>query len=99
MNPTCFIAFQRYFSGIAHIGFDATPGTLEEKCLSDSNPLLAQLLSSYSITTRRLGAIIVAWSNEEVKILHGTFICSQYYFPLSRYYIVIIKELFWVNRA
>jgi len=57
--------FVACISGLAHIVIDATPGTLESQCLTENQALIAEL-APYNITTRKTGAIIVAWSADEV---------------------------------
>ena len=53
-------------SGVAHVGFDAEPGTMEAACLTETSTSLKELCQQHGITFVRVGAIVVAWSSEEV---------------------------------
>lgn len=53
------------FSGIVHTGFDVTPNTLEAECLYNSLSALPEL-HLHNVTTSKTGAVMVAWSDNEV---------------------------------
>ena len=59
--------FMNSLSGMVHTGFDATPGLTESQCLIESRSMQKSLLVNYEISFRRIGAIVVAWTEEEVK--------------------------------
>jgi len=52
-------------SAIIHTGFDAPPGTLESRLVTQANPMYDRLAADLDIPFRRVGAILVALSEEE----------------------------------
>jgi glycerol-3-phosphate dehydrogenase len=52
-------------SAIVHCGFDAPPGSLESELVVHSNPMFDKLCSDLDIPFRRVGAILVAVTEEE----------------------------------
>lgn len=56
-------------TAIWHTGFDATPGSLEAKLMRRSYPLLEAYVVEAGIPVERLGAILVAWTDEQYQSL------------------------------
>lgn len=52
-------------SAIIHTGFDAPPGTLESRLVTEANPLYDALCRDLDIPFRRVGAVLVALTEEE----------------------------------
>src|SRR4029453_8545894 len=53
-------------TAIWHTGFDAKPGTLESRLLRRSYALLDNYLEDAGIAVERLGALLVAWTEERL---------------------------------
>jgi glycerol-3-phosphate dehydrogenase len=53
-------------TAILHTGFDATPGTLEARLVRRGYELLSAYASRAGIPIERTGALLVAWSDEEL---------------------------------
>ncbi len=53
-------------SGLLHSGFDAQPGTLEAKCVRDGYRAYCEIHERLNLPLRRTGAIVVAWTDDEV---------------------------------
>ena len=58
-------------TAILHTGFDATPGTLEARLVARGYQLLSEYAEATGIPVERTGAILVAWSAEELDVLPG----------------------------
>jgi glycerol-3-phosphate dehydrogenase len=58
-------------TAIWHTGFDAKPGTLESRLLRRSYALLENYLDDAGIAVERLGALLVAWNDEQLAALPG----------------------------
>jgi glycerol-3-phosphate dehydrogenase len=56
-------------SGLLHTGFDAIPGSVESNCVRAGYKLYDEVHESLNLPLRRTGAIVVAWSDEEVSKL------------------------------
>jgi glycerol-3-phosphate dehydrogenase len=56
-------------TAIWHTGFDAKPGSLEARLLQRSYPRMAAYAAEAGIPIECLGAILVAWSEEQRRIL------------------------------
>ncbi|MFN8081959.1 MAG: NAD(P)/FAD-dependent oxidoreductase [Kineosporiaceae bacterium] len=56
-------------TAILHTGFDATPGTLEARLVARGYRLLSEYAEATGIPVERTGAILVAWSEEELAVL------------------------------
>ena len=56
-------------TAILHTGFDMTPGSLESKLVSQGYELLKTYAQEVGIAVEKLGALLVAWSQEEVESL------------------------------
>lgn len=56
-------------TAILHTGFDAKPGTLESRLVARGYELLGQYADATGIPVERVGAILVAWSDEELAVL------------------------------
>ncbi len=56
-------------TAILHTGFDATPGTLESQLVRRGSELLREYASAAGIPVERTGALLVAWTQEEVDAL------------------------------
>ncbi len=52
-------------TAIWHTGFDATPGTLESRLLQRSYPLMQRYMDDVGVPYERLGAVLVAWTQEQ----------------------------------
>lgn len=58
-------------TAILHTGFDATPGTLESRLVRRGCELLAEYAGATGIPVERTGAVLVAWTDEELAALPG----------------------------
>src|SRR5512147_224807 len=58
-------------TAIWHTGFDAKPCTLESRLLRRSHALLRAYMDEAGIPIERLGAILVAWNDEQLAALPG----------------------------
>ncbi len=58
-------------TAILHTGFDATPGTLESRLVARGHDLLGAYAEQTGIPVERTGALLVAWSQEELDALPG----------------------------
>jgi glycerol-3-phosphate dehydrogenase len=58
-------------TAILHTGFDATPGTLESRLVARGYHLLGEYAEATGIPVERTGAVLVAWSDEELAALPG----------------------------
>lgn len=58
-------------TAILHTGFDAPPGTLESRLVPRGYALLRSYAVETGIPVERTGAILVAWSEEELDALPG----------------------------
>jgi glycerol-3-phosphate dehydrogenase len=56
-------------TAILHTGFDATPGTLESTLVHRGYQLLGDYAASTGIPVERTGALLVAWTDEELAAL------------------------------
>ena len=58
-------------TAILHTGFDAKPGTLESAMVSRGYQLLSHYAAATGIPVERTGALLVAWTDEELEALPG----------------------------
>lgn len=58
-------------TAILHTGFDAKPGTLESRLVARGYELLGKYAEQTGIPVERTGAVLVAWSQEELDALPG----------------------------
>ncbi|MDL4772579.1 NAD(P)/FAD-dependent oxidoreductase [Actinomadura xylanilytica] len=58
-------------TAILHTGFDAKPGTLEARLVRRGYELLSGYAASTGIPVERTGALLVAWTQEELEALPG----------------------------
>jgi glycerol-3-phosphate dehydrogenase len=58
-------------TAILHTGFDATPGTLESRLVRRGQELLSGYADATGIPVEHTGALLVAWTDEEVAALPG----------------------------
>lgn len=58
-------------TAILHTGFDATPGTLESRLVRRGHELLGAYAGQAGIPVERTGALLVAWTEEELAALPG----------------------------
>jgi glycerol-3-phosphate dehydrogenase len=58
-------------TAILHTGFDAKPGTLESRLVGRGYELLSAYAEATGIPIERTGAVLVAWSEEELDALPG----------------------------
>ena len=56
-------------TAILHTGFDATPGTLESALVARGYRLLGDYAAACGIPVERTGAVLVAWTDEELAAL------------------------------
>lgn len=56
-------------SAIIHTGYDASPGTLESSMVVAANPMYDKLTKELDIPFKRVGAILVAATDEEFSLL------------------------------
>jgi glycerol-3-phosphate dehydrogenase len=58
-------------TAILHTGFDATPGTLEARLVRDGYGRLSAFAAESGIPVERVGALLVAWDEEQLAALPG----------------------------
>lgn len=58
-------------TAILHTGFDATPGTLESELVRRGRDLMADFAARTGIPVEPSGALLVAWTDEELQALPG----------------------------
>jgi glycerol-3-phosphate dehydrogenase len=58
-------------TAILHTGFDAKPGTLESRLVARGYDLLGAYAQQVGIPVERTGALLVAWTKEELDALDG----------------------------
>jgi glycerol-3-phosphate dehydrogenase len=58
-------------TALLHTGFDAPPGTLESRLVARGYQLLGDYAAQTGIPVERTGALLVAWTDEEVEALPG----------------------------
>src|SRR6478735_2554527 len=58
-------------TAILHTGFDAKPGTLESRLVARGHRLLGDYAGRTGIPVERTGALLVAWTEEELDALPG----------------------------
>jgi glycerol-3-phosphate dehydrogenase len=58
-------------TAILHTGFDAKPGTLEAGLVRRGHELLREYAARVGIPTATTGALMVAWSDEQLDALSG----------------------------
>ncbi len=56
-------------TALLHTGFDATPGTLESRLVSRGHQLLSAYAKQTGIPVEPTGAILVAWTSDELETL------------------------------
>lgn len=56
-------------TALLHTGFDSTPGTLESRLVARGYQLLSEYASQTGIPVEHTGAMLVAWTDEEVDAL------------------------------
>ena len=56
-------------TAILHTGFDAKPGTLEARLVARGYALLSEYAEQTGIPVERTGAVLVAWTDEELQTL------------------------------
>src|SRR5438552_9563078 len=56
-------------TAILHTGFDAKPGTLESRLVRRGHALLGAYAGDAGIPLERLGALLVAWDEEQLAAL------------------------------
>ncbi|MFF1306323.1 FAD-dependent oxidoreductase [Streptomyces sp. NPDC058307] len=56
-------------TAILHTGFDATPGTLEARLVREGSRLLAAYAAASGIPVEPVGALLVAWDEEQLAAL------------------------------
>src|SRR5205823_3153293 len=58
-------------TAILHTGFDAKPGSLESRLLRRGSALLRAYAAEAGIAVERTGALLVAWTGEQLTALPG----------------------------
>jgi glycerol-3-phosphate dehydrogenase len=58
-------------TAILHTGFDATPGTLEARLVARGYVMLGDYAAATGIPVERTGALLVAWTDEQLQALPG----------------------------
>lgn len=58
-------------TALLHTGFDAPPGTVESRLVARGYQLLGDYAAQTGIPVERTGALLVAWTDEEVEALPG----------------------------
>ena len=60
-------------TAILHTGFDATPGSLEARLVARGYALLRDYAPSVGISIEQVGAVLVAWDDEQAESLPKMF--------------------------
>jgi glycerol-3-phosphate dehydrogenase len=68
-NPDVGMGTSKASTAIWHTGFDATPGSLEATLLRRSYKLMDNFMPEAGIPHERLGAILIAWNQEQLDAL------------------------------
>ncbi|MEV5160334.1 MULTISPECIES: FAD-dependent oxidoreductase [unclassified Streptomyces] len=58
-------------TAILHTGFDAVPGSLEARLVREGHELLSAYAAETGIPVERVGALLVAWDEEQLAALPG----------------------------
>ena len=58
-------------TALLHTGYDATPGTLESRLVARGYELLGAYAEQTGIPVEHTGALLVAWTDEELEALPG----------------------------
>ncbi|MEU0303789.1 FAD-dependent oxidoreductase [Streptomyces sp. NPDC006175] len=58
-------------TAILHTGFDAVPGSLEARLVREGRDLLADYAAETGIPVERVGALLVAWDEDQLAALPG----------------------------
>ena len=58
-------------TALLHTGFDAEPGTLEARLVRRGHELLGEYASRVGIPLQRIGALLVAWDEEQLRAFAG----------------------------
>jgi glycerol-3-phosphate dehydrogenase len=58
-------------TALLHTGFDSKPGTIEARLVRRGHELLSDYASRVGIPVERIGALLVAWSDEELAAFAG----------------------------
>ncbi|MHA0288110.1 FAD-dependent oxidoreductase [Mycobacterium sp. C3-094] len=64
-------------TALLHTGFDATPGTLESRLVARGYDLLGAYAEETGIPVERTGAMLVAWTQEELDALPGLMVKAE----------------------
>ncbi|MEH3143606.1 MAG: NAD(P)/FAD-dependent oxidoreductase [Mycobacterium kyogaense] len=64
-------------TALLHTGFDATPGTVESRLVARGYDLLGDYAERTGIPVERTGAMLVAWTQEEVDALPGLMVKAE----------------------
>ena len=59
-------------TALLHTGYDATPGTLESRLVARGYELLGDYAEQTGIPVEHTGALLVAWTDEELEALPGS---------------------------
>lgn len=70
-GPDVGVGTSKANTAIWHTGFDAKPGTLEARLLRRSHALLQEYVPEAGIPAERLGAVLVAWTEDQRNALPG----------------------------
>ena len=68
-NPDVGMGTSKANTAIRHTGFDAKPDTLEARLIRRSYALMDNFLPEANIAHERLGAILIAWNQEQLDAL------------------------------
>ena len=60
-------------SGIIHAGYDAIPGTLKARLNVEGNLMFDKLCEELNVRFKRVGSLVVAFSDEEMKKVHKLY--------------------------
>lgn len=58
-------------SAILHTGFDAPPGSLEQRCIAEGHAEFLEIREALELPLLRSGAIVAAWTSEELDKLES----------------------------
>lgn len=61
-------------SAILHTGFDAPPGSLEQKCVADGHREYLEIRESLGLPLLKTGALVLAWDASQLAALDGLMV-------------------------
>src|SRR3954454_13783138 len=65
-RPDVGAATSKANTAVLHTGFDAKPGTLEARLVARGHELLTRFAAEVGVALEQVGALLVAWSDDEL---------------------------------